>query len=65
VTGESVPGSTVIDGELLPVGVTAPDGTPWLRSVWVAFVALAVMIVVVTVAVRAGERRHRESIRID
>jgi len=65
LAGESVPGSTDVDGELLPVGVIAPDGTPWLRSVWVALVALAVMIVVVTVAVRAGERRHRESLRID
>jgi plastocyanin len=65
VAGESVPGSTDVDGELLPVGVVTPDGTPWLRSVWVALVALAVMIVVVSVAVRVGERRHRESLRID
>ena len=65
VTGGSVPGATDADGELLPVGVTAPDGTPWLRSVWVALAALVVMVGVVTAAVRVGERRHLESIRID
>lgn len=63
--GGSVPGATVGDGDLLPVGVTAPDGTPWLRSVWVALAALVVMVGVVTAAVAVGERRHRESIRID
>lgn len=63
--GGSVPGTTGADGELLPTGVSGPDGTPWLRSVWVALGALMVMVGVVTAAIRAGERHHRDSFRID
>lgn len=65
VAGGSVPVSIDATGELLPTGVIAPDGTPWLRSVWVALGALAVMVGVVAAAIRAGERHHRESFRID
>lgn len=68
VDGGSIPVTTdgSVDGDgLLPVGVTTPDGTPWLRSVWVALGALLVMVGVVAAAVRAGERHHRDSFRID
>lgn len=63
--GDSTPPATDASGELLPAGVTTPDSTPWLRSVWVALVALVVLTGVVLAAIRAGERHHREAYRID
>ena len=48
--------------ELLPVGVTEPDGKPWLRSVWVGLLSL---VPITGITIVAGTRARRLSLRSD